>query len=139
MNFIRRPRGRAMDNSLVDIVDAGEELLLKAHAVAVRIKERAWQTMDWNELPVAAATRTLKGGHRMDEQANFEPVVLPDVATEPHPVAHAPQHLAGDGPAAGEGVLQEALPAIREAARQVGGLKRLAEIAGQLDRDGKGR
>jgi len=75
----------------------------------------------------------------MDKQPTMEPVVLPDVATQPHPVAHAPQPLAGDAPPAGEAVLQEALPAIREAARQVGGFKRLSEIAGQLDRDGAGQ
>jgi CheY-like chemotaxis protein len=44
MNFTKR--GSAMDNSFVDVVDAGEELLLKAHAIAVRIEERASQVMD---------------------------------------------------------------------------------------------
>jgi hypothetical protein len=63
----------------------------------------------------------------MDEKAN------------PDRVVHAPQPLTGDVPAAGEGLLEEALPTIREAARQVGGFKRLAEIAEQLDRDGTGQ
>jgi hypothetical protein len=35
--------------------------------------------------------------------------------------------------------LQEALPEITEAARKVGGFKRLAEIAGELDRGGPGQ
>jgi hypothetical protein len=52
------------------------------------------------------------------------PVVLPDVAAEPHPVSPP----AG----AGQGVLQDALPDITEVAKKVGGFKRLAEIAGQL-------
>jgi len=56
------------------------------------------------------------------------PVNLPDVATEPHPVSHPP----GDPAGAGQGVLQDALPEIREVARKVGGFKRLAEIAAQL-------
>jgi hypothetical protein len=64
-------------------------------------------------------------------KAQAEPVVLPDVATGPHPVPHLPVD-------AGEGVLQDALPEIAEAARKVGGFKKLAEIVGQLERNEPG-
>jgi len=60
--------------------------------------------------------------------------VLPDVATEPHPSTHNPTPEMG----AGEGLLQAALPEIQEAARKVGGLKNLSEIAGQLHQMEKG-
>src|SRR5690242_20620646 len=40
-----------------------------------------------------------------------EPVVQPDDATAPHPVTPAAGQAPSDVPAAGEGVLQEALPA----------------------------
>ncbi len=76
----------------------------------------------------------------MDKKSNTpkhapipDPVVLPDVATGPHPSAHVPAPDAG----AGEGLLQAALPDIQEAAKKVGGLKNLAEIAGQLHQMGK--
>jgi hypothetical protein len=42
-------------------------------------------------------------------------------------------------PGAGEGLLQAALPEITEAARKVGGFKRLSEIAAELDRGGTGQ
>jgi len=61
-----------------------------------------------------------------------DPAVLPDVATEPHLSAHALSPESG----AGEGLLQAALPEIQEAARKVGGLKNLSEIAGQLHQMG---
>jgi hypothetical protein len=65
-----------------------------------------------------------------------EPVVLPDVATTPHPTAATHQ----DAPAARQGVLEEALPEITAAARKVGGFKKLAEIASQLeDQEGTGQ
>jgi hypothetical protein len=54
-------------------------------------------------------------------EPNIDPVVLPDVATEPHPSAHVaplPTQSASPGES---GRLQEVLP----------------EIAGQLDRDGQ--
>jgi hypothetical protein len=63
----------------------------------------------------------------MDKQSD-DPAMLPDVATEPHPVSPP----AASVPAAGENVLQEALPEVSEAARKVGGYKKLAEIAKQL-------
>jgi hypothetical protein len=56
--------------------------------------------------------------------AAAEPVVLPDVATSPHADGQVPQ--------AGAGILQDALPEINEAARKVGGMKNLSDIAGQL-------
>ena len=65
------------------------------------------------------------------------PVTVPDVATEPHP--RVPDPLPGDSPSAGVGILQDALPEITEAARKVGGFKRLSEIAAQLDRSGTGQ
>jgi hypothetical protein len=67
-----------------------------------------------------------------------EPVVLPDVATAPHPTPHTDAPLPTET-GTGDGVLQEALPEITAAARKVGGFKRLAEIAGQLDRSGVGQ
>jgi hypothetical protein len=69
----------------------------------------------------------------MDKQsAAAEPVVLPDVATGPHPTRPAAGQAPADVPAAGQGVLQVALPAVNEAARKVGGFKKLSEVAGQL-------
>ncbi len=62
-----------------------------------------------------------------------QPVVLPDVATEPHPTA---QTVPPD-PGAGEGLLQSALPEITEVAKKVGGFKHLSEIAEQLHQAGK--
>jgi hypothetical protein len=62
-----------------------------------------------------------------------EPVVLPDVATEPHPTA---QSLPPD-PGAGDGLLQSALPDITEVAKKVGGFKNLSKIAEQLHQAGK--
>ena len=62
-----------------------------------------------------------------------QPVVLPDVATEPHPTAQAVPPDAG----AGEGLLQSALPEITELAKKVGGFKHLSEIAEQLHQAGK--
>ena len=68
----------------------------------------------------------------------LEPTVLPDVATEPHPTAQTGEPLPTDT-GAGDSVLEDALPEITEAARKVGGFKRLAEIAAQLDRAGVGQ
>jgi hypothetical protein len=61
----------------------------------------------------------------------IEAAAQPDVATEPHPAPHLPVD-------AGKEVLQDALPEIAEAARKVGGFKKLSEIAGQLDQDEPG-
>jgi hypothetical protein len=58
------------------------------------------------------------------------PQIVPDVATAPHPTA---QGLA-ETPVAGPGLLQEILPEINALAQKVGGFKRLAEIAAELDR-----
>lgn len=68
-----------------------------------------------------------------------DPVMTPEVATKTDPTNHAVMALPGDAPSAGEGLLQEALPAVSEAARKVGGFRRLSEIAGQLDKDGTGQ
>src|SRR4051794_36901883 len=48
-----------------------------------------------------------------------EPVVIPDVATSPHAAPPNAGPTPADVPKAGEGVLQEALPEISEAARKV--------------------
>jgi len=76
----------------------------------------------------------------MEKQANaaipvppVDPVVLPDVATEPHPSPNAVPPEQG----AGQGLLQAALPEIQEAAKKVGGFKNLSEIADQLAQSGK--
>ena len=70
----------------------------------------------------------------MDRQPG-QPAGLPDVATEPHPRVQAP----GEVPPAGDGLLQDTLREILEVAQKVGGFKRLAEIAAELDRAGPGR
>jgi hypothetical protein len=64
-----------------------------------------------------------------------DPVEVPDVATEPHPRAHAMPPEAG----AGVGALQAVLPEVNQLAQKVGGFKKLAEIAGQMDGDGEGK
>jgi hypothetical protein len=61
-----------------------------------------------------------------------EPVVLPDVATSPHPTTPAVGQASGDVPRSAEGVLEDALPEINEAAKKVGGFENLSKIAGQL-------
>jgi hypothetical protein len=76
--------------------------------------------------------------HVKPEVGPIEPVTLPDVATESHPVAHPVPQTGGGDSEAGEGLLQDALPYIREAARKVGGFKRLSELAGQLGQDENG-
>ena len=55
-------------------------------------------------------------------------VVLPDVATQPHPVGHVASPADGNG-----GELQRVLPEVAEAASKVGGYKKLAEIADTLN------
>jgi hypothetical protein len=94
-------------------------------------------------MPVALFSHTpflglQKGDFVMDKPANstdqselVDPVVVPDVATGPHPSAHAIPPDSG----AGEGLLQEALPEIKEAAKKVGGFKNLSDIADQLQQD----
>jgi hypothetical protein len=67
-----------------------------------------------------------------------EAVVLPDVATEPHPTSHVPAPPSADTEA-GPDRLEEVLPEISAVARKVGGFKKLAEIAYQLDRAGTGQ
>ena len=68
----------------------------------------------------------------------IEPVVLPDVATEPHPRTHSAA-TSGNVPDVGPDLLQGILPEIHEVARKVGGFKRLSEIASQLDRSEVGK
>jgi hypothetical protein len=70
------------------------------------------------------------------QAAATEPRVLPDVATEPHPSSSPVGCTHEDAPKVGGEVLKEALPEITAAARKVGGFKRLAEIASQLEDTG---
>jgi hypothetical protein len=67
------------------------------------------------------------------------PVVLLDVASQPLPATPDATPPPAEVPGAGEGLLEEALPEITEAARKVGGFKRLSEIAAELDRGGTGQ
>ncbi|HWG42874.1 MAG TPA: hypothetical protein VN688_08825 [Gemmataceae bacterium] len=76
----------------------------------------------------------------MDKQANravptppIDPVMLPDVATEPHPSTQAVPPEQG----VGQGLLQATLPEIQELAKKVGGFKNLSDIAEQLDQASK--
>jgi hypothetical protein len=71
------------------------------------------------------------------EEPHVDPIMLPDVATEPHPSAHVAPLPTQNASPGDTGRLQEVPPEILDAARKVGGFKKLAEIAGQLDRDGQ--
>jgi hypothetical protein len=62
-----------------------------------------------------------------------EPVVLPDVATQPHPAADAASEPADDPKTR----LQDVLPEINQIAQKVGGYQRLAEIVETLNEMGK--
>jgi hypothetical protein len=67
----------------------------------------------------------------------IDPVVLPDVSTQPHPSAHNDDPAdTGIAPSAEE-QLQKVLPEVTEIAKQVGGFKKLSEIADTLDKMGK--
>jgi hypothetical protein len=57
-----------------------------------------------------------------------QPEVLPDVATQLHPVASAQKR---DAPA--NDLLQKVLPEINHLAQKVGGFKKLSEIADTLE------
>jgi hypothetical protein len=61
-----------------------------------------------------------------------QPVVLPDVATEPHPAADA-----ASAPEDDKTRLQDVLPEIQQIAQKVGGFKKLSEIAETLEEMGK--
>jgi hypothetical protein len=62
------------------------------------------------------------------------PLVLPDVATQPHPLGHAPEpSSAENAPEAGDTQLQDVLPEIKKLAQKVGGLKKLARLVETLD------
>jgi hypothetical protein len=62
----------------------------------------------------------------------IDPIVLPDVAGQPHPSS-----ADADGTGTGEHALRNVLPAIHDVAQRVGGYKKLAEIAAMLDQAGK--
>ena len=63
------------------------------------------------------------------------PIALVDVVPQARDMSQGQPDAEG----AGNGLLQELLPEITELARKVGGFRRLAEIAAQLDRAGAGR
>jgi hypothetical protein len=66
------------------------------------------------------------------------PVILSDVATQGRPAALAGAKIGvNNSSEAGEQKLQDVLPAINEVAKQVGGFKKLSEIANTLDDMGK--
>jgi CHAT domain len=73
------------------------------------------------------------------EADRVAPVGVPEGVSEPHPVGHTVAQYGGADSGAGEGLPQDALPSIREAAVKVGGFKRLSEIAGQLGQDDEGQ
>lgn len=76
---------------------------------------------------------------RQGQAPPIEATTLPDVATSAHPTAHAIPEPPGDPRVAGEEVLQGLLPEVSALANRVGGYRRLAELAMQLDRAGSGR
>jgi hypothetical protein len=63
-----------------------------------------------------------------------DPALLPDVAAEPHPFPHGSTQPGAAAPGVGQGQLEELMPDITRLAQKVGGFRRLAEIARQLDR-----
>ena len=62
--------------------------------------------------------------------------VLPDVADPARTPFPADSNPLGDAPQVGEGLLQDVIPEIARLAQRVGGFKRLAELAAELDRAG---
>lgn len=87
------------------------------------------------------------GGPPSPEAARAGPAAPPEItplevtvsASEPHPSAPVAPQPQEDAAEAGEAVLQEVLPELTALARKVGGFKRLAELAAQLDRAGAGQ
>jgi hypothetical protein len=65
--------------------------------------------------------------------ARVDPVVLPDVSTQPHPAAPTTDPVGTGTLPAGLEQLQKVLPEIAEVAQKVGGFKKLSEIADTLD------
>jgi hypothetical protein len=65
-----------------------------------------------------------------------QPQVLPDVATKAHPSGAATDPLSPKAETEQER-LQNALPAINKAAQKVGGFRQLADIAKELEQQGK--
>ena len=62
-----------------------------------------------------------------------DPVVLPDVSTQPHPSVPADDPVGTGTSPAGLEQLQKVLPEIADVAQKVGGFKKLSEIADTLD------
>jgi len=58
-----------------------------------------------------------------------EPLVVPDVATQPHPAGEPPPVPAAESP---DKRLQDVLPDVTELAQKVGGYKKLSKIAETL-------
>jgi hypothetical protein len=65
--------------------------------------------------------------------ATVEPVEVPDVATQAHPAAVVDADFKGNSSEAGQTKLQDVLPEINDLAKKVGGFKKLAKIANDLD------
>jgi len=65
--------------------------------------------------------------------STVEPIEVPDVATQPHPVAVVDSDFKGNSSEAGQTKLQDVLPEINDLAKKVGGFKKLAKIANDLD------
>ncbi len=63
----------------------------------------------------------------------------PGTAAPPGTTTLTAPGLQAGAEGAGQGLLEEVLPEITELARKVGGFRRLAEIAAQLDRAGAGQ
>jgi hypothetical protein len=66
-----------------------------------------------------------------------EPVVPPDVAIQPHPTADSLPPMPVKCPKGIRDRLQDVLPEINAVAKKVGGFRKLAEIAAQLEQEGE--
>jgi hypothetical protein len=65
------------------------------------------------------------------------PVEVPDVATQAHPSAIVESDSDVNSSEAGQTKLQDVLPDINDLAKKVGGFKKLARIANDLDEKDK--
>lgn len=70
--------------------------------------------------------------HQPDVTQNepVDPVVVPDVATQPHPVATIDPSI--NKSVRGDGKLQDVVPELKGLAQKVGGFDKLADIAKAL-------
>jgi len=65
--------------------------------------------------------------------STVEPAEVPDAAARAHPSAIVESDFNANSSEAGETKLQDILPEINELAKKVGGFKKLAKIANDLD------